>query len=207
MEDTVRAMTFLINQGMAYYWGTSEWSADQITEAYSVARQFHLIPPVLEQSQFNMFTRDKVERDFHKLYNRDVGLGVVGFGPLMNGILSGKYNGCFEPPTGSRLSKDEFKEASLFFYQNPYGQDMLHKVALLSAIATELNVSMSQLALGWALLNPKVSSLLLGGNVEQLQENLGGITAFQILSNRPEVITRIEAILNNKPIIASHFGR
>jgi voltage-dependent potassium channel beta subunit len=194
IEETVRAMTYLINQGKAFYWGTSEWSPDKIMEAYAVARREHLIPPLMEQPQYNMFNRKRVERHYAHLYQR-IGLGTTIWSPLDSGILTGKYNQGI--PEDSRLNLEGYdwlKED----YQSPEGKEKLEKVALLMPIAEELGCTMAQLALAWCLVNPNVSTVITGASrPEQVVENMSALEVVPKLTS--EVLERIEQILDNKP--------
>jgi voltage-dependent potassium channel beta subunit len=124
VEETVRAMNFIINQGMAFYWGTSEWSADQIMQAYGIARREHLIPPVMEQPQYNMFARERVEREYARLY-QEIGLGTTVWSPLASGFLTGKYNQGI--PDDSRLKLKGY-EWLLEEFESEEGQKKIEKV-------------------------------------------------------------------------------
>ncbi|MEO0815416.1 MAG: aldo/keto reductase, partial [Myxococcota bacterium] len=140
IEETVRAMSHVIDRGRAFYWGTSEWSAQQITEAYHIARREHLVPPLMEQPQYNMLTRDRVEREYAPLY-RDIGLGTTIWSPLASGLLTGKYNDGI--PEGSRFSIERFQ----WLKERVMGEgveDKLAKIRALAAIANELGCSMAQ---------------------------------------------------------------
>ena len=194
IEETVRAMSFLVDQGLAFYWGTSEWNAQQITEAYSLARREHLVPPLMEQPEYNMFSRERVEREFAPLY-QEIGLGTTTFSPLASGLLTGKYSQGI--PADSRVNlkgfdwlKEEFESAK--------GQQNINKTEALRPIAAELECSLPQLALAWCLKNPHVSSVITGATrPEQVVENM---QALDVVSRLTEpVMERIEAILNNKP--------
>jgi len=197
IEETVRAMTNIINRGKAFYWGTSEWTAAQITEAYSVARQFCLIPPSMEQPQYNMLARDRVETEYALLYSpASVGLGLTIWSPLAYGILTGKYNEGI--PEGSRLTSNFFKDSRDNLSKDE-GQKKIAKVKALAALAQgSLGCTLAQLAIAWCLKNANVSSVILGAtSVEQLQENLGAMAIVPKLV--ADVIAQIEEILQNKP--------
>lgn len=173
IEETVEAMSDTVTSGKALYWGTSEWSADEIRAAWLIADRHNLRKPVMEQPQYNLLHRDKVEREFARLYG-DIGLGLTTWSPLASGILTGKY--LDSVPEGSRATltghshiKAEAAEAH-------------DKVAELKAIADEMDVSTAQLALAWTAANPNVSSVILGASsVKQLQENLGAVDALEKL--------------------------
>ncbi|GAB4336290.1 MAG: aldo/keto reductase [Flammeovirgaceae bacterium] len=197
MEETVRAMSDLIQQGKVLYWGTSEWSAQEIMEAYSVARQFNLVPPTMEQPQYNMFAREKVEKDYSKLYEV-IGLGTTTWSPLASGLLTGKYN-ANKLPTDTRASLKDMD----WLREKLIGEEAktkFPKIEKLQLLSKELGVSLPCLAIAWCLKNPNVSSVILGASkVEQLEENLKSIAvSYQITS---EVMKKIEDILQNKPKI------
>uniref|UniRef100_A0A9J8BRW9 Voltage-gated potassium channel subunit beta-1 n=1 Tax=Cyprinus carpio carpio TaxID=630221 RepID=A0A9J8BRW9_CYPCA len=176
MEEIVRAMTHIINHGMSMYWGTSRWSAMEIMEAYSVARQFNLIPPVCEQAEYHLFQRDKVEMQLPELYHK-IGVGVVSWSPLACGIITGKYeNGIPESSRASLKSYQWLKEKIL----SEDGRKQQAKLKELTHIAEKLSCTLPQLAIAWCLRNEGVSSVLLGtSNPAQLTENLGAIQARQ----------------------------
>ncbi len=194
VEETVRAMNHLIDLGKAFYWGTSEWDADQIMDAYGVARRERLIPPLMEQPQYHMFHRERVEREYARLYD-EIGLGTTIWSPLASGLLTGKYNQ--DIPEGSRLDLEDYDWLRERL-QDEEWQRNLEKVRQLSAIADELSCSMAQLALGWCLKNPHVSTVITGASKpEQVTENMKALEIADQLSG--EVIDKIEAILDNKP--------
>jgi len=194
VEETVRAMSFLVNQGKAFYWGTSEWSAAQIMAAYDVARREHLVPPTMEQPQYNMFTRDRVEAEYQPLY-REIGLGTTIWSPLASGLLTGKYNSGM--PEGTRASLQGYEWLRRQF-ESPRGQERIEKVRRLTPIAEDLGCTMSQLALAWCLKNPNVSTVITGASrPEQVTENMRALDVVDKLT--AEVMDQIEAILENKP--------
>ena len=200
IEETVRAMNFLIDKGMAFYWGTSEWSAAQIMEAYAIARQNNLIPPLMEQPQYNMFTREKVEKEFAQLYT-DIGLGTTIWSPLASGLLTGKYNKGI--PQGTRVSLKGY-EWLLEDFQREETQRNIEKVILLAPIAAELGCTTAQMALAWCLKNPHVSTVITGASKpEQVSENMKALDVVMKLT--PDVMERIEAILENKPEAISDY--
>uniref|UniRef100_A0A8C8YP56 Voltage-gated potassium channel subunit beta-1 n=1 Tax=Prolemur simus TaxID=1328070 RepID=A0A8C8YP56_PROSS len=174
MEEIVRAMTHVINQGMAMYWGTSRWSAMEIMEAYSVARQFNMIPPVCEQAEYHLFQREKVEVQLPELYHK-IGVGAMTWSPLACGIISGKYgNGVPESSRASLKCYQWLKERIV----SEEGRKQQNKLKDLSPIAERLGCTLPQLAVAWCLRNEGVSSVLLGSSTpEQLIENLGAIQA------------------------------
>jgi voltage-dependent potassium channel beta subunit len=193
IEETVRAMNYVIDQGMAFYWGTSEWSAVQIMEAHAIARRLNLIPPLMEQPQYNMFHRERVEKEYVPLY-KSIKLGTTIWSPLASGLLTGKYNKGI--PEGTRITlpgyewlMEDFKEQS---------QLNIEKVKQLLPIAEELGCSTAQLALAWCLKNPNVSTVITGASKpQQVVENMKALDFVDKLTD--EVLERIEAILGNKP--------
>ncbi|XP_061818349.1 voltage-gated potassium channel subunit beta-2 isoform X2 [Nerophis lumbriciformis] len=194
MEEIVRAMTFVINQGMAMYWGTSRWSAMEIMEAYSVARQFNLIPPVCEQAEYHYFQRDKVEVQLPELYHK-IGVGAMTWSPLACGLITGKYSD----------GVPECSRAAMKGYQwlrervnSEEGRRQLAKIKELHLLADRLGCTAAQLAIAWCLRSEGVSSVLLGvSNTDQLLENLG---ALRILSQMtPQTVSEMDGVLGNKP--------
>ena len=194
VEETVRAMSYLVNQGKALYWGTSEWSSEEIREAYHVARREHLVPPTMEQPEYNMFHRDRVEREYAGLYT-EIGLGTTIWSPLASGVLSGKYNDGI--PDDSRLKLEGYdwlRER----YESEEGRLRIDKTRRLTPIADELGCSMAQLALAWCLHNPNVSSVITGASrSQQVTENMKALEVLERLT--PDIMERIEDILDNRP--------
>ena len=200
MEETVRAMSHLINRGLAFYWGTSEWSADQIRDACGIARREHLVPPTMEQPQYNMFTRERVEKEYARLYD-DIGLGLTTFSPLASGNLAGKY--LEGVPKGTRLDTEgyEYLRKQL---DTPRGRERIEKVKRLIPIAEELGATMAQLAIAWAVRNPRVSTVITGASrPEQITENIKALALSKRLG--PDVLARIEAVLDNRPAEPTDF--
>lgn len=194
IEETVRAMTHVINQGKAFYWGTSEWSADQIMEAYAIARREHLIPPTMEQPQYNMFHRDRVEVEYQRLY-KEIGLGTTIWSPLASGLLTGKYNQT--TPEGTRLSLEKYAWLRKRF-ETPEAKANLLKVNQLMKVAEQLDCTMAQLALAWCLKNPNVSTVITGASKpEQVIENMQAVEITSKLNDN--IMEQIENILGNKP--------
>ena len=191
IEETVWSMHQLILSGKILYWGTSEWSAQEIMEAHMVAQRYNLIGPVVEQPQYNMLVRDKVEVEYSQIY-KTVGLGTTIWSPLASGYLTGKYLN--QPPAEARLNRDELGWLSERLNQESHAK----KVAQLLVLAADLRVSMPQLGVAWCLKNPDVSTVILGATKpEQLQETLTAPTILPLLTE--EVMGRIEEILQNKP--------
>jgi voltage-dependent potassium channel beta subunit len=191
IEETVWSMHQLILSGKILYWGTSEWSAQEIMEAHMVAQRYNLIGPVVEQPQYNMLVRDKVEVEYSQIY-KTVGLGTTIWSPLASGYLTGKYLN--QPPAEARLNRDELGWLSERLNQESHAK----KVAQLLGLAADLGVSMPQLGVAWCLKNPDVSTVILGATKpEQLQETLTAPNILPLLTE--EVMGRIEDILQNKP--------
>jgi voltage-dependent potassium channel beta subunit len=194
VEETVRAMNFIIDQGLAFYWGTSEWSAERIMEAYGIARHAGLIPPLMEQPEYNMFSRHRVEREYAPLYGA-IGLGTTTFSPLASGLLTGKYSRGI--PKGSRVTVkgyDWLREE----FESEEGQRKIEKAKELKSLSTELGCSLAQLALAWCLKNPHVSTVITGASrLEQVIENMAALDVVPGLTE--EVMARIDLILDNRP--------
>ena len=191
IEETVWSMHQLIMQGKILYWGTSEWSAQEIMEAHMFAKQNHLIGPIVEQPEYNMFCRDKIEVEFSQMY-KTVGLGTTVWSPLASGILSGKYNDSF--PSDTRLGMEGLD----WLKDKNFTSERIEKVKKLTQLAKDLNLNLPVMSLAWCLKNPHVSTVILGASKEQqLVENLKAIEAKEVLTD--EVMEKIEAILQNSP--------
>ena len=192
IEETVWAMHNLIQQGKILYWGTSEWSAQEIMEAHLAAAKNHLIGPTMEQPQYNMLVRQKVEVEFSQIY-KTVGLGTTIWSPLCSGILSGKYNQ--KKVDATRLKRDELK----WLNEKINTKENLLKVDSLAKIAAGINVTLPQLAIAWCLKNPNVSTVILGASkTTQLKENLKAMDIADKLT--PAILETIEVVLANKPV-------
>jgi voltage-dependent potassium channel beta subunit len=186
IEETVWAMSDLIRQGKALYWGTSEWSAADIRAAWEVAERHHLHKPIVEQPQYHLFHRQRVEQEYARLYE-DIGLGLTTWSPLASGLLTGKYR--HGTPEGSRGTMDNLS----FLREGLLDARKNAAVAALEPIAQSLNCTLAQLAIAWAALNPRVSSVITGASrLEQLHSNLGAVELMSRLT--PEVKVRIEAL-------------
>lgn len=191
VEETVWSMHNLIQQGKILYWGTSEWSAQEITAAHAAAAKYNLIGPTMEQPQYNMFVRDKVEVEYGELY-KHFGLGTTIWSPLASGILTGKYNDGF--PDDTRLGMEGLE----WLKDRQMVDSNLIKVRKLTAFASELGTNTVKLALAWCVKNPNVSTVILGASkLHQLEENLQALEVVPLLT--PEVMEKIEAILSNQP--------
>lgn len=195
IEETVWAMNQMIHEGKVLYWGTSEWSAEQIRKAYDFARQEHLRPPLMEQPQYNMFHRDRVEKEYRMLYE-DIGLGTTIWSPLASGLLTGKYNDGV--PEGSRLDLEKYSWLRKQLLETEDGRAKLEKVKKLAPIADDLGISMPQLALAWCLKNEDVSTVITGASsVEQVEQNMKTMDILPKIDQ--EIMENIEGILDNKP--------
>jgi voltage-dependent potassium channel beta subunit len=184
IEETVLAMDYLVRSGYAFYWGTSEWSAAQIEEAYLVADEMNCIKPTMEQPKYNLFFRDHLEKDYIPLFEK-YGLGTTTWSPLASGILSGKYNQGI--PSSSRLAKESWLVPENFM-------QLVEKTKKLGKVADELGCTLSQLSIAWCLKNPNVSTVITGATkVEQLLENLGAIEIKEKLS--ADVMKTINSII------------
>jgi voltage-dependent potassium channel beta subunit len=192
IEETVWAMNHLIQQGKILYWGTSEWSAQEIMEAHMAARDLRLIGPTMEQPQYNMFERSKVEVEYNQIY-KTVGLGTTIWSPLASGVLTDKY--IKEFPADTRLGVESLawlKERSLT-------AERLEKVRHLNELALGIDTSLAKLAIAWCLKNPNVSTVILGASKpNQLAETLAATEILEKLT--PTVMEKIEEILENKPV-------
>ncbi len=194
IEETVRTMHDLVSQGKVMYWGTSEWNARQITEAFAVARELHLIPPAMEQPQYNLFNRDKLDGEYLPLFE-NYGLGTTTWSPLASGLLTGKYSQGI--PEGSRLSLAGYEWLKARF-QGEVGEEQLQKAGQLQTLADAADISLTHLALLWCLANPNVSTVILGASKpEQLAENLAALDHADKMT--ASLLGSIEDIMQNKP--------
>lgn len=193
IEETVWAMHNLITQGKVLYWGTSEWSAQEIMEAHVAAERYNLIPPTMEQPQYNMLHRDKFEVEFELLY-KNWGMGTTIWSPLASGVLTGKYNGS-QKPTDTRLQIEGLE----WLKDKMVTETHLAKVDQLKTIANELGLSLPVLAIAWCLKNQNVSTVMLGASkTSQLEETLTAVDAKHLLT--AEIMGKIEVILDNNPV-------
>lgn len=185
IEETVWALSEIIDKRQALYWGTSEWSAQALQEAYDIADRHNLHKPVVEQPQYNLLWRDRVEKEYAPLYER-IGLGLTTWSPLSSGLLSGKYlNGV---PEGSRVTLPGYE----WLRNLVTDPDRNEKVRALESIAKELDCTLAQLAIAWCAKNPNVSSVITGASrVEQVQENLGALDVLARLTE--DVMARINS--------------
>lgn len=191
IEETVWAMNHLIQQGKVLYWGTSEWSGVEIMEAHRVAQQYRLIGPTMEQPQYNLFERAKVEVEYSEIY-KNVGLGTTIWSPLASGLLTGKYSDGI--PKGSRFSLEGFE----WLKDSWVAEDKLKRVKKLGELANKLGVSTAILSIAWCLKNPNVSTVITGASKkQQLLENFKALDAVSLLTG--EVMEKIEKIMGTKP--------
>jgi voltage-dependent potassium channel beta subunit len=191
--ETVHAMNTLIQQGKILYWGTSEWSAQEILQAHLEAERHHLIAPVMEQPQYNMLERKKMEDDYLHIFKYQ-GMGTTIWSPLASGLLSGKYLNA--DPADTRLAMEGLE----WLRDRNLTEDRLKKVKSIKAIADHLSISMPQLAIAWCLKNNNVSTVILGASkVEQLEENLDAVNKLHLLST--DMMMQIDEVLSNKPVI------
>ena len=191
IEEVVWTMNTLIQQGKILYWGTSEWSGVEIMEAHRVAQAYHLIGPVMEQPEYNIFNRHKVENDYLELF-KNVGLGTTIWSPLASGLLTGKYNNGI--PEGTRLAIPGFE----WLKDKTFVEEKLNKVRLYQNIADELGVSMAALSIAWCIKNPNVSTAILGATKkEQLLENFKALEAAPLLTTA--IMHKIDEVFGTKP--------
>ena len=192
IEEVVWTMNHLIQQGKILYWGTSEWSGVEIMEAHRIASEYRLIGPAVEQPQYNLLERYKMEKEYLMIFNT-VGMGTTIWSPLASGLLTGKYNNGI--PEGSRLGLEGFE----WLKDQWMMEDKLAKVRTLTAFAQELGTPVSTLSIAWTLKNPHVTTAILGATKkEQLLENLKALEVAEKLT--PEVLQRIEEIMHSKPV-------
>ena len=193
IAETVWAMNTLIQQGKILYWGTSEWSGVEIMEAHRIAEKYSLIGPTMEQPQYNLFVRDKIEKEYSMIYDT-VGLGTTIWSPLASGLLSGKYNSG-KMPKGSRLAMEGFDWLKDQWMVN----DKLKRVEKLAKLADQLGISTARLSIAWCIHNPRVSTAILGATKKaQLVENLKAVDDLAKLT--PEVMEKIDSIMQTKPV-------
>lgn len=201
IEETVRAMHTLIMQGKILYWGTSEWNVDQIQSAYGIARQYNLTPPTMEQPEYNLFERNKLEKEYLGLFKNE-GLGTTIWSPIASGLLSGKYNNGI--PEHTRLDVKGYEWLREKFESQDW-KIKIEKVRQLSKVADEAGIPMVNLALGWCLQNRNVSTIILGASkVKQLEQNLQTFNYMDQFT--PDLLDKIEEIVGTKPVLPEEFG-
>jgi voltage-dependent potassium channel beta subunit len=200
IEETVRAMHNLILQGKVVYWGTSEWNAQQITEAHAAAARWGLTPPVMEQPQYNIFERAKVEGEYAPLYDT-YGLGTTIWSPLASGLLTGKYNDGVPDDARAALPGYEWLRDQLV---SDKGRDRIAKVKRLAAVAKEAGLPIHHMALLWCLKNPRVSTVILGASrLSQLTDNLAALKVKDRMTD--EVMAAIDEIAGNRPAAPERY--
>jgi len=196
IEEVAWTMNTLIQQGKILYWGTSEWSAAEIMEAHRVAAQFHLIGPSVEQPQYNILEREKVEKDYFDIF-RTVGMGTTIWSPLASGLLTGKYNNGI--PENSRFALEGFD----WLVKKWMVEEKLERVRKLTAFAGELGVPVSTMSIAWTIKNPNVTTAILGATKkEQLTENLKALDVLPKLT--PEAMQQVDEIMGTKPILPEY---
>ena len=198
LEETVRAFNHLIDRGKCFYWGTSEWSAEEISAAWGVADRLGLVGPLMEQPQYNLLARERVEREYALLYERH-GLGLTVFSPLRGGVLTGKYNDQAIPATSRLATSDNWvaKREAKRVGTDDFGRE-IEKVKALQPIADRLKCDTAALALAWVVRNPKVSSAITGASrPEQVVKSVKALEVVPKLTD--EIMAEIDGILDNKP--------
>jgi len=196
IEEVVRTMNTLMQQGKIFYWGTSEWSAAEIMEAHAVARQLGLEGPAVEQPQYNMFERDKIDAEYLGIF-KNTGMGTTIWSPLASGLLTGKYNDGI--PEDSRLSLSGFE----WLQDKTLSDDRIRRVKALQPVADKLGTSLATLAIAWCIRNPNVTTAILGATKEQqLTENLKALEIYLLLTD--EIMTEIDNILETRPVLPQY---
>lgn len=194
IEETVRAMHELVMRGKIFYWGTSEWSSRQISEAYLIAKANHLTPPTMEQPEYNLLKRERFESEYRSLFE-DYGLGTTVWSPLASGLLTGKYNKGI--PAGSRLTIKDYEWLKRKV-ESEEGKRNIEKIEKFAALAKKTGTTSTKLALAWCLNNPNVSTVILGASkMEQLKENLTAIDVVKSIDEK--LMSEIDSIFDNKP--------
>lgn len=196
IEEVVRTMNTLIEQGKIFYWGTSEWSAAEIMEAHMVARELRLIGPAVEQTQYNLFERQKIEVDYYTIF-KNIGMGTTIWSPLASGLLTGKYNDGI--PEGSRLALEGFE----WLKDRTLSNERIARVRDLNKLAKDLGTTLATLSIAWCIRNPNITTAILGATrEEQLKENLKAIDVLPKLTD--EVMERIDEIMGTKPVMPQY---
>lgn len=201
LEEVVRAFNYLIDQGMCFYWGTSEWTAQEIQEARGIAARLNMVGPSFDQPQYNMFVRDKVEVEYSRLYPQ---VGLTTWSPLAYGLLTGKYKGGVIPP-GSRMDTDFFGADLKKDGDSPAKQKFKQRCEAaenLEPVAAKIGCTLPQLALAWCIANPNVTTVIGGASsLKQMEENLKAVDFVDKLT--PEIMDEIDKVLANKPPVPS----
>jgi len=193
VEETVRAMSYLVDKGYALYWGTSEWSAREITKAYELAERLHLVPPTMEQPQYNLLDRTRFEVEYKPVF-KEYGIGSTTWSPLSSGVLTGKYGEGIKEGRLLLPGYEWLKE----HYESEEGKKRIETVERLRPIAKELNISLAQMSLAWVTKNPNVSTVITGASKPaQVEQNMKALEVAKLLT--PEVMARIDDIAGTKP--------
>jgi voltage-dependent potassium channel beta subunit len=193
MEEVVRSMNTLIQQGKIFYWGTSEWSAAEIMEAHAVAQRLGLEGPAMEQPQYNLLERQKMEVDYYTIF-KNIGMGTTIWSPLASGLLSGKYNNGI--PEDSRLALEGFE----WLKDRTFTEDRIERIKALQQVAGELDTTLATLSIAWCISNPNVTTAILGATKEaQLLENLKALDVYPKITN--ELKEQIDEIMNTRPLM------
>lgn len=196
IEEVVRTMNTLINQGKIFYWGTSEWSAAEIVEAHAVAQRLGLEGPAVEQPEYNLFNRQKMEAEYLTIFD-NIGMGTTIWSPLASGLLTGKYNDGI--PEGSRLTLEGYD----WLKDKSYREEKLDRVRNLQNLANELGTSLATLSIAWCIRNPNVTTAILGATKEsQLRENLNALDVLPLLTD--DVMDQIDGIMGTKPVLPEY---
>lgn len=196
IEEVVRTMNTLVEQGKIFYWGTSEWSAAEIMEAHMVARELRLIGPAVEQTQYNLFERQKIEVDYYTIF-KNIGMGTTIWSPLASGLLTGKYNDGI--PEGSRLALEGFE----WLKDRTLSNERIARVRDLDKLAKDLGTTLATFSIAWCIRNPNITTAILGATrEEQLKENLKAIDVLPKLTD--EVMEKIDEIMGTKPVMPQY---
>lgn len=196
IEEVVRTMNTLINQGKIFYWGTSEWSAAEIVEAHAVAQRLGLEGPAVEQPEYNLFNRQKMEAEYLTIFD-NIGMGTTIWSPLASGLLTGKYNDGI--PEGSRLTLEGYD----WLKDKSYREEKLDRVRNLQNLAHELGTSLATLSIAWCIRNPNVTTAILGATKEsQLTENLNALDVLPLLTD--DVMDQIDGTMGTKPVLPEY---
>ena len=196
IEEVVRTMNTLIQQGKIFYWGTSEWSAAEIMEAHMIAKELGLEGPSVEQPQYNLFERQKMEVDYYTIF-KNIGMGTTIWSPLASGLLTGKYNNGI--PENSRLALEGFE----WLKDKTLSEERIARVGKLNTLAHELGISLADLSIAWCISNPNVTTAILGAtNEKQLAENLKALDVLPLLT--PELKEKIDEIMGTKPVMPAY---
>ncbi len=193
IEETVRAMSYLVDNGQAHYWGTSEWSAQEIRAAYEIAERKNLVPPTMEQPEYNLLDRKRFEVEYAPLF-KEFGLGTTTWSPLSSGVLTGKYSRGIKDGRLTLPGYEWLKER----YESDDGKNRIQTVEKLRPIADELGISLAQMSLAWVTKNPNVSTVITGASKpEQVEQNMKALGTAELLT--PEVMSRIDEAAGTKP--------